>query len=66
MTARAKKVNREINVVNFPRLMGLAGYVRVEDLARKIGRSRVTIHRAVKHPNTFGPTYRKIAEVLLG
>lgn len=36
----------------------------VKGLADKIGKSRVTVHRAVKKPNQFGPTYRDICEVL--
>lgn len=36
----------------------------VTGLAKKIGKARVTVHRAVKKPHHFGPTYRDICEVL--
>lgn len=56
---RAKKIKPE----NLKRLCWAKG-MSVSDLARRIGVNRVTVHVAVAQPNRYGPTMRKIEEVL--
>lgn len=55
---------QKIKPENFERLCWAAGFRGPAGLARHIGRHRVTVHRAVKNPKQFGPTFRKITEVL--
>jgi len=55
----------KVNVKNLRQLCWKNGFEGVVGLAKHIGRSRVTVHRATKRPHIFGPTYRKIEEALL-
>lgn len=55
----AKKIKPE----NLKRLCWAKG-MSVADLARRIGVHRVTVHSAVAMPSRYGPTFRKIEEVL--
>lgn len=41
-----------------------AGYDGVNGLAKHIGRHPVTVHKAIRWPDQFGPTYRAILEAL--
>jgi hypothetical protein len=60
MTGGEFKVNRN----NLKRLCWKRGFQGVAGLAKKIGRARITVHRAVRWPDQFGPTYKKIQEAL--
>lgn len=62
MIQEGKKVNQK----NLRQLCWQRGYHGVSGLARQIGRSRITVHRAVRWPDQFGPTYRLIQEALNG
>lgn len=42
-----------------------AGYRGVTGVAKAIGKSRVTVHQAVNHPQTYSPTMKKLRKVLL-
>ncbi len=55
----------EINKRNLRRLAWQRGYHGVTGVAAAIGKSRVTVHRAVKNPSRFKPTMKKLREVLL-
>lgn len=55
---------KKIKPENLERLCWVAGFEGVSGLARHIKRHRVTVHRAVKNPEQYGPTFRKIEEVL--
>jgi len=55
----------QITKNNLRRLAWQRGYHGVTGLARAIGKSRVTVHRAVANPHRFSPTMKKLAEVLL-
>lgn len=57
-------VAEKIKPENFERLCWKAGYEGPAGLARHIGRHRVTVHRAVKNPKQYGPTFRRIKEAL--
>lgn len=61
------KVRRipELSSSTLRELCWRAGYSGVVGLARHLGRSRVTIHRAVRWPDQFGPTYELIRKALL-
>lgn len=62
-----RKVNENVNQVtpkNLRILCWQRGFHGVVGLANAIGRSRVTVHRAVSTPDQFGPTYRLIQEAL--
>ncbi len=54
-----------INKHNLRQLAWRNGYQGVTGVARAIGKSRVTVHRAVSNPNRFSPTMKKLTEVLL-
>jgi hypothetical protein len=54
----------EINTKNLLPLARGAGFRTIGDLAARIGRSRVTVHRAVSSPHHFGPTYKKLKKAL--
>lgn len=41
-----------------------AGFRGVAGLAAAIGRSRVSVYRAIRNPSRFGPTHRLIVELL--
>ena len=56
---------QKITTSNLRRLAWKNGFDGVVGLARAIGRSKVTVYRAVKRPHHFGPTVRKLREVLL-
>jgi len=60
MTPAAK-----INKHNLRLLAWRRGYHGVTGVARAIGKSRVTVHRAVSDPHRYSPTMKKLAEVLL-
>lgn len=60
----AEKVKR-VTSENLRRLCWARGYRGIPGLADAIGRSRVTIWRAVRHPNRFTPTYTLIEKALL-
>lgn len=55
----AKKIKPE----NLKRLCWAKG-MSIADLAKRIGRNRVTVHLAVSQPHRYGPTFRKIEEAL--
>lgn len=61
---RANSAAREITTGNLRLLCWQAGFHGVAGLAREIGRSRITVHRAVRWPDQFGPTYKLIQEKL--
>jgi hypothetical protein len=56
---------QKVNKNNLRKLCWSRGYHGVSGLARELGRSRVTIHRAVRWPDQFGPTMRLIERALL-
>ena len=60
MTPRPK-----INKSNLQQLAWKRGYRGVTGVAKAIGKSRVTVHRAVRWPDQYGPTMEKLSEVLL-
>lgn len=60
MTGRKK-----INKYNLRQLAWRRGFEGVTGLARAIGKSRVSVHRAVNEPHRYKPTMKKLAEVLL-
>ena len=60
MTARPK-----INKNNLRLLAWRRGFHGVTGVAKAIGRSRVTVHRAMTNPTRFTPTVKKLEEVLL-
>lgn len=61
----SEKVNREKpGTHNLVSLCWAAGFPGVSGLARHINRNRVTVWRAVRWPDQFGPTYRAILEAL--
>ena len=53
----------EINPKNLKALCWSRG-MSVAEAARKIKRSRTTIHRAVRWPDQFGPTYKALSKIL--
>ncbi len=59
--ARVSKINKK----NLRQLSWRRGYHGVSGVARAIGRSRVTVHRAMNFPGRYGPTIKKLEEVLL-
>lgn len=54
-----------INKKNLRQLAWKRGYHGVSGVAKAIGRSRVTVHRAMNHPNRYSPTIKKLEAVLL-
>jgi len=58
---RVSKINKK----NLRSLCWRRGYEGVSAVAAAIGRSRTTVHRAVKNPGRYGPTISKLQEVLL-
>lgn len=54
----------ELTTDNLCELCWRAGYRGVVGLANSIGRSRVTVHRAVRWPDQFGPTLQLIKKAL--
>lgn len=58
------RTERKIKPENFERLCWEAGYEGPAGLARHINRHRVTVHRAVRKPKQYGPTFAKIQEAL--
>lgn len=54
----------KINTKNLTSLCWRRGLAGVPALAKKIKRARTTVWRAVRWPDQFGPTYRKIEEAL--
>ena len=61
MSHAAKKVNSK----NLRVLCWKRGFHGVTGFAKAIGRSPVTVHRAVRWPDQFGPTIKLIEERLL-
>lgn len=55
----------EINKKNLRKLAWQRGFHGVTGVALVIGKSRVTVHRAVKNPGQYRPTMKKLREVLL-
>lgn len=53
-----------VNAKNLRRLCWKNDFHGIAGLARAIGRSRVTVHRAVVNPQRFGPTYELIKKAL--
>ena len=53
----------KINPKNLRRLCGLNGMTVVE-LARRIQRNKVTVYRAVRHPQQYRPTYQLVGHLL--
>jgi hypothetical protein len=63
--AKRKKVNTvKVDSENLRRLCWANGFRGIPDLASEIGRSRVTVWRAVKSPKQYAPTYKLITEAL--
>jgi hypothetical protein len=60
MIRNGKKVNQK----NLRQLCWQSGFHGVSGLANHIDRSRITVHRAVRWPDQFGPTYQLIQEAL--
>ena len=58
------KAASEVTVETLQGLCWKRGYRGVTGLAEAIGRSRVTVHRAVKRPHLSGPTYRLVCAAL--
>jgi len=54
---------RKVNLKNLKRLCWQRG-ISVKELARRIGRSRMNVYRAVKEPHRFKPTYQLLEEAL--
>lgn len=54
---------KKIKPENLKRLCWARG-LSVAQLAKKIGRHRVSVHRAVANPTQHAPTFEKIKEVL--
>lgn len=59
-----KRDGNKVNQKNLRTLCWKRGFHGVSGLAQKIGRNRITVHRAVRWPDQFGPTYRLIEEAL--
>lgn len=57
-------VPHQITTENIQRLAFVAGYKGVADLARSLRRNRVTVWRAVKDPQRYGPTFSAIKKAL--
>lgn len=55
---------RAVNTKNLRMLAWKAGHHGVTGLAKSIGRSRVTVWKAVREPNRFRPTYRAVLGAL--
>lgn len=55
----------KVNKTNLRMLCWKRGYHGVTGLAKAIGKSRVTVHRAVSNPSRFGPTVKLIEKSLL-
>jgi hypothetical protein len=55
----------KINKKNLRRLAWQRGFHGVAGVAQAIGRSRTTVHRAVRWPDQYAPTMEKLKEVLL-
>jgi DNA-binding Xre family transcriptional regulator len=56
-------IARKINSKSLKQLCWKRG-MSVRELADKIGRSRVTVHRAAKNPEMFPLTYKMMEEEL--
>lgn len=56
--------NLDLTTENLATLAGLNGHRGVAALARRLGRNRVSLYRALKAPRRFGPTYRALNQVL--
>jgi hypothetical protein len=54
----------QVNKENLRKLCWLAGYNGIVGLAKSLDRNPVTIHRAVRWPDQYGPTYRLILKAL--
>ena len=68
MKQRVSKVNIRHIGVSTEVLEGLCwqrGYKGVPGLAKAIKRERSTVWRAVRWPDQFGPTYKKIVKALI-
>jgi hypothetical protein len=59
--ARVSRINKK----NLRLLAWKRGFHGVSGVARAIGRSRVTVHRAMNHPARYSPTIKKLEGVLL-
>jgi len=59
--APANKINKK----NLRELAWRRGYQGVTGVAKAIGKSRTTVHRAVRWPDQYAPTIEKLKEVLL-
>ena len=57
--------NPQITKESIQALAWGAGFKGVPGLARAIKRHRITVWRAVRLPDQFGPTYRLICEALI-
>lgn len=67
MRPRVKKVNAEnqkVTAANIVELSWQRGFRGVTALAKHIDRNPVTVWKAVRWPDQFGPTYQKIEEAL--
>lgn len=54
-----------INKKNLRKLAWQKGFAGVSGVAKAIGKSRVTVHRAVNNPHRYGPTIRAMEKILL-
>lgn len=55
----------KINKHNLRQLAWQRGFEGVTGVAQAIGKSRVTVHRAVSNPSRYKPTMKKLSEILL-
>lgn len=60
MTPKAKITKKNLRMLCWQR-----GYHGVTGVARAIGKSRFTVHRAVENPSRYSPTIKQLQEVLL-
>lgn len=58
--------NGNVTKENLQALAWKAGYKGVPGLARALKRHRITVWRAVRWPDQFGPTYRAILAAVGG
>lgn len=54
----------KLTAKNLRKLAWINGHDGVTGLSRHVGKSRVTVWRAVRNPRRFGPTYAAIEKAL--
>jgi len=60
MTLKSKITKKNLRM-----LCWRAGYEGVTGVSKAIGKSRISVHRAVVSPNSYKPTMKLLQEVLL-